>query len=476
MLVRSLTASAMIAFTVAAGGTASPAADGPANGRIAFSLYGVPIVTNPDGTGQWPLSPASGWEPGDWSPDGTRLAIVRDGEIYLADPRGRVRVRSTYAPPNRNPSFSPDGSKIAFESGRGRGIQIYVMNVDGSAQRPITAIEGPPALDPEWSPDGTQIAWTAFRDGSAEIFVTNADGTQLRRLTNHPGVDQSPSWSPDGTRIAFASSRDGSLDIFTMGVDGTDVRQLTTSPAMDTAPEWSPEGRTIAFMSERSGQPALFAMDASGEKQRQLSVIADTTSGPAWQPLPREPLKETIRGPHCTIWGTPADDLLVGTSGRDVVCGLEGDDRILGGEGGDTLVGEAGRDSIVGGPGRDIVAAGAGDDLVDVRDGELDSVEGGPDRDTVLVDRGMEYTLGAEREFDPDPRNLTRGRPVCTSSTVPTGPAEYAVDGHTRLLWGSGDYAPQWIEADIGRYATVGRIQLVVAQYPDWTDAPRRSR
>ena len=428
--------------------------------RIVFGTFGRLIATNADGTGQWPLTAEALSDiPEDWSPDGTRLVLVREGDLYLADPRGRIQTRVTFAGgADADASFSPDGTKLLFEQANG----IWTANVDGSSPRRVPTGDDR-AADPAWSPDGGSIAWTSFRDGNAEIYVGKADGTSARRVTRSPGLDENPTFSPDGTRLAFDSDRDGSLDVYTMAVDGSDVRQLTTGPALDALPEWSPDGREIAFMSQRTGDRALFVMSAAGERQTQLSVFADWTSGPVWQPLPREPLLEdSVWAPLCTIWGTPAGDLLVGTPGPDTICGLGGDDRILGGEGNDILVGAAGRDELVGGPGLDRTSAGPGDDLLDLRDRERDAAEGGGGRDVALVDRRLDRGTGMARAFDPDPQSLSRGRPVRASLSFPDRPPEYAVDGHTRLIWGAG-YAPALIEVDLGRPLPVRRIQLVVA-------------
>jgi TolB protein len=101
---------------------------------------------------------------------------------------------------NLYPSFSPDGTKIAFASYRDGNAEIYVMDAaDGSNQIRLTN-NSEDDLVPDFSPDGTKIAFTSFRDGNAEIYVMNAaDGSNQIRLTNNSGDNLSPSWgvSPD---------------------------------------------------------------------------------------------------------------------------------------------------------------------------------------------------------------------------------------------------------------------------------------
>ena len=171
------------------------------------------------------------------------FASDRDGnwEIYVMNADGTAQTRLTNdAADDQNPAWSPDGSKIAFQSDRyGSGYRIYVMNADGTAQTRLTGVGYDE--NPAWSPDGSKIAFHTRGGGSAEIHVMNADGTGQTRLTNNwPIQDFAPSWSPGGSKIAFVSDRDGDDEIYVMNADGTGQTNLTNDPAIDHSPAWSP--------------------------------------------------------------------------------------------------------------------------------------------------------------------------------------------------------------------------------------------
>ena len=73
---------------------------------------------------------------------------------------------------------------------------------------------------PSWSPDGSRIAFARTVEGNTDVYSVAADGMDLQRLTTDLGVDTDPWWGPDGSRVTFASDRDGDFDIYTMDADG----------------------------------------------------------------------------------------------------------------------------------------------------------------------------------------------------------------------------------------------------------------
>lgn len=90
-------------------------------------------------------------------------------------------------------------------------------------------VNGARDFNPSFSPDGSKIAFTSDRDGNDEIYVMNADGTEQVRLTNNQAWDWQPEFSPDGSKIAFTTDRDGNVEIYVMNTNGTNQVRLTNN-------------------------------------------------------------------------------------------------------------------------------------------------------------------------------------------------------------------------------------------------------
>ena len=299
-----------LVLSIAATGGVAHASFPGANGKIAFSsdrdgtAGGDIFIANPDGTEITRVTPTgvTDREPA-ISPDGSQIAYTSFGEgsdtdVFLINVDGTGQVdltNNTQAPSGVNlhdsqPSWSPDGTKIAFLSirdaanGSGTGADLYVMNADGSG---VARVSGLPydESNPAWSPDGARIAFSAIdpANGTLAIWAVNADGSGgLSRITDEPrGHEYDLSWSPDGTKIAFAGSHDDSNgEIYTVGAGGGGITRLTASTGTDDHPAFSPDGTKIVFRSSRDGSSDIFTMNAGGGPA--VNVTPSTTSTEAY--------------------------------------------------------------------------------------------------------------------------------------------------------------------------------------------------
>lgn len=245
-----------------------------------------------------------------------------DADIYTINPDGTGKINLTdeapdaYSGADIQPAYSPDGTKILFESDRSGEytedpnwpepiFDVWVVNADGSGEpRRLTTAEG---QSPAWSPDGQQIAYSSSRDGNYEIWVENVDGTGTPRQITHTGntndgviINTSPSWSADG-KIAYVSTKDDprKRDIYVANADGTgEPTRLTNTPTSNNwAPEWSRNGERLAFWREYPGSCGpcdreVYVMDAvdsdgDGNGDNLINVTSDPASvdyQPDWSP------------------------------------------------------------------------------------------------------------------------------------------------------------------------------------------------
>lgn len=203
-------------------------------------------------------------------------------ELHIMHGNGDVvQLLSTTAGPKTDPVISPDGRKIAFTVGDidiGSASPLWVVNSDGTGLEQLTS-DGSNDYRPTWSPDGSHIAFVSTRDGNAEIYVMNADGSDQTNITNSPADDESPTWSPNGNTILFSSDRDAEAgtQIYSMTSAGESARPLIVG----YNPEWSPSGTGFLFL--RDSQ-IFISSTTDGSSVRQLTTDANLHLTPGWSP------------------------------------------------------------------------------------------------------------------------------------------------------------------------------------------------
>ena len=153
-----------------------------------------------------------------------------------------------------DPSLSPQGDRLVFSSARGGSRSLWLANVDGTNQRPLTSGV---ALDehPVFSPDGRRIAFVSDRGGRRSIWVMSADGGAAQLVANAQAL-VAPTWSPNGQQLVYATPVGDAPGLWiTTVADGATSRLPTRGPA--TAPVWSPRSDTIAYIEAKPPSQGL---------------------------------------------------------------------------------------------------------------------------------------------------------------------------------------------------------------------------
>ena len=200
-----------------------------------------------------------------WLPDGRGMLFRRSGPgrastIWQMGVFGQSPALR-FAPPHPPlyESFSPDGRRVLYAgivSSDDSDRAIFTLNVDGGGLTTLYDVPGAYDSAPAWSPDGTKISFEsnanvdgANPEGDMELWVMRADGGDPTQLTRNAAHDEGPAWSPDGRLLAFTSGPDERHgDIHVMPAAGGDARRLTSYENADESPDWQaiPAPRTDA--------------------------------------------------------------------------------------------------------------------------------------------------------------------------------------------------------------------------------------
>lgn len=213
-----------------------------------------------------------------FSADGNKFAFYHwtDG-IYIFDLQVETLAHIVHDGNAAFPTWSPNGKRLAYFVAAGQRW-IHLVNVDGSANQPLT-----PGMRPSWSLKGGFIAYDSCENNKCGIFRINPDAGGKRQLTEDAGGGAAV--SPDGNRIVYWSQADGDFEIYMVNADGSGRKQLTQNTGNDALPAWSPDGKYIYYLSDQNGKGwAVMVMNPNGANQRKvIGANVGSDPGRGWQ-------------------------------------------------------------------------------------------------------------------------------------------------------------------------------------------------
>ena len=201
---------------------------------------------------------------------------------------------TNYPGDERDPAWSPDGTRIAFAGNWEGNWELYLMQIDTGTLTRLTYSQGFEGA-PSWSPDGQYLVYEGYYPDTEdlELYIISTDPTAAAsdgatRITFTPGPDIEPAWSPGGREIAFTSWRNGTnRDIYVLsldagGGDGAAINLTNTSDQDEDYAVWSSDASRIAYSAFVNGVEGVYVKPA--QQPEASAILVGRGRMPAWAP------------------------------------------------------------------------------------------------------------------------------------------------------------------------------------------------
>ena len=222
-----------------------------------------------------------------WSPDGSRIVYTSFlkgyADIYMIDVRSGARsVIARYPGINMAGGVSPSGGEMLMVLSKDGNPEVYSRSFGSGALTRLTRTAHAGEASPTWSPDGSQIAYVSdlAGAGSPQIYIMDRSGNS-RRLTarGHENVD--PDWGPNNL-ITFSGRQGGMYSVFIINPASMDQRQVSPSDANYEDPAWASDGRHIVCSRRDGGGSRIYLLDTMGDPPVCLTPYGGSWFAPAW--------------------------------------------------------------------------------------------------------------------------------------------------------------------------------------------------